>query len=103
LSGCDGLLDVGNQLVLVRVAGDAWEGLGSWVGELPRPCLESEGSTGETGVVSESCNTATTVVSEELKVEKGSATTWEASKDLLPTTLLLVAMGELNVNVLERD
>ena len=47
----DSLLDVGNQEVLVFIAGDARKRLVLAVGELPGPGAESQSGTSETGVL----------------------------------------------------
>ena len=47
----DGLLDVGNQKILVLIAGDARKRLVLAVSELPGPGAESQGGTSETGVL----------------------------------------------------
>jgi hypothetical protein len=54
-------------------------------------------------MVSKGGNTSRSVVNEEFKIEKGSTTTREPGEDLLPSSLLLVAMGELNMDMFERD
>ena len=70
--------------------------------ELPCPCLECKRSTSESSVVSESCDTAA-FVGEEFEVKESSATARESREDLLPAGLLLVAMCELNMDMLEGD
>lgn len=47
----DGLLNVGDQKVLVLIAGDARKRLVLAVSELPGPGAESQGGTSETGVL----------------------------------------------------
>lgn len=54
-------------------------------------------------MVSESSNTAAFIVSEEFEIEEGSSTTWEATKNSLPSSLVLVAVCELDVDMLEWD
>lgn len=71
--------------------------------ELPCPCLECERCTGKSSVVSEGCDTAALVIGEEFEIEEGSAATRESREDLLPSALLLVAMCELNMDMLERN
>lgn len=70
--------------------------------ELPCPCLECKRCTGKSSMVSESCDTAA-VVGEEFEVKESSATARESREDLLPAGLLLVAMCELNMDMLEGD
>ena len=73
------------------------------MGELPCPCLECKRCTGESSVVSESCDSAAFIIGEEFEIKEGSAATRETGEDLLPSGLLLVAVCELNMDVLERD
>lgn len=97
----DGLLDIGNERGLVGVGGDAWEGLG--VGELPGPVLEGESSTGETGVEAVGGDAAAALVNEEFEVEERAVAAGEAGEDGFPPALVLVAVGELDVDVLQWD
>lgn len=71
--------------------------------ELPCPCLEGECGACESGVVTECCDTATTVIDEEFEIEEGTTAAGEATQYGVPSTLLLVAVCELDVDVLERD
>jgi len=68
---------------------------------LPCPCLKSEGCTCKACVVSESSNTSTSVVDEEFEIKEGTTAAGEAGEDLFPAALLLIAMCELDVDVLE--
>jgi len=54
-------------------------------------------------MVSECCDSAAFVIGEEFEVEEGSATPWESRQDLIPAALVLVTMGELDVDMLEGD
>jgi len=71
--------------------------------ELPCPCLESKSCSSKSGMVTKSCNPSVLLVGEEFEVKKGSPTTREARENLLPSTLLLVAMCELDMRVLKGD
>jgi hypothetical protein len=54
-------------------------------------------------MVSEGCYSSASVIGEEFKVEEGSAAAWEPGQNLVPASLILVAMGELNMDMLKRD
>jgi hypothetical protein len=70
---------------------------------LPGPVLESKSGAGKASVVSVCGDTAASLVNEELEVEKGAVATREAGEDGFPSTLGLIAMGELDVYVLQWD
>jgi len=53
-------------------------------------------------MVSEGSNSATSI-GKEFEIEEGSTAAWESREDLLPASLVLVAMRELDVNMLEGD
>ena len=97
----DGLLDVLNEEVLVLIARDTGKGLVLAVLELPGPGQESESSTSETGVVAKRSNAATVLIFVELKVKEGAVTPGKTTKNGVPAALVLVAVGELNVSVLQ--
>lgn len=99
----DGLLDVLNEEVLVLIARDTGKRLVLAVLELPGPGQESESSTSETGVVAKRSNTATVLIFEELKIKKGAVTPGKTTKNGVPAALVLVAVGELNVSVLQGE
>jgi hypothetical protein len=99
----DGLLDILNEEMLVFIARDTGERLVLAVLELPGPGQESESSTGETGVVTKRSNAATVLVLEELKVEKSAVALIKTTKNGVPATLVLVAVCELNVSVLQGE
>jgi hypothetical protein len=99
----DGLLDVLNEEVLVLIARDTGQRLVLAVLELPCPGQESESSTGETGVVAKRSNTATVFIFEELKVKESAVTPGETTENGVPAALVLVAVGELNVSVLQGE
>ena len=74
------------------------------MGQLPGPVLQGEGGTAEAGGVSEGGDaTSGGGVLQKLEVEEGTATAGEAGQDGLPPALLLIAMGKLNMDVLEGD
>lgn len=96
------LLDIGNQLVLIRVRGHAVQRLRGRVGQLPRPVLQSQRSACEASVVSESSNPPPGLrVRQELEIEQGAAAAGEAGEHRVPALLALVAVGELDVDVLQ--
>jgi hypothetical protein len=97
------LLHVLNEEVLVLVARDTGQRLVLAVLELPCPGQESERSTSETGVVAKRSNTATVFIFEELKVKESAVTPGETTKNGVPAALVLVAVGELDVSVLQGE
>jgi hypothetical protein len=99
----DGLLDVFNEEVLVLIARDAGERLVLAVLELPGPGQESESSASETGVVAKRSNTATVLIFEELEVEESTIALVETTENGVPTALVLVAVCELDVGVLQGE
>jgi hypothetical protein len=99
----DGLLDVLNEEVLVLIARDAGERLVLAVLELPCPGQESESSTSETGVVAECSDTATVLIFKELKIEESAIALVKTTENGVPAALVLVAVCELNVGVLQGE
>ena len=89
------LLDVLDQGSLVGIAGHAGEGLG--VVQLPGPDLESQSGTRGTSVEAKGGNAAATVVDKELQIQQGTAASWEAGQDGVPTGLLLVCAQGLGM------
>lgn len=71
--------------------------------ELPRPCLQSQSCTCKASMISEGSYSASFIIDEEFEIEEGSTTAWESRQDLFPASLVLVAMRELDVYVLEGD
>lgn len=65
---CNRLLDVGDQIRFVWVAGDAWEGLAVGVVELPCPGLESQSCTSKSSMVSKGSDSAASIVDEEFEI-----------------------------------
>lgn len=47
-------------------------------------------------------NPAASIIGQEFQVEQCALSAWPAAEDLLPATLLLEAMGESDVDVLQR-
>ena len=99
----DSLLDVFNEEVLVFVARDTGKRLVLAVLELPCPSQESESSTSETGVVAKRSNTPTVLIFKELKVEKSAVSLVETTENGIPATLVLVAVCELDMSVLQGE
>jgi hypothetical protein len=54
-------------------------------------------------MISEGSYSASSIIDEEFEIEEGSTTAWEPRQDLFPASLVLVAMRELDVYVLEGD
>lgn len=97
----DDLLNVRNQLALIRIRGHGSQSLA--LVDLLSPGLYSQSRTSETSMVSESRDPTTALILQELKIVKSTLTSREAGQNLLPSTLVLVAVGELNVCVLEGE
>jgi hypothetical protein len=70
---------------------------------LMRPNLYAQRGTGKSSMVSERRDSASSVVLKKLKVEESTIAGGEAGEDLIPTSLVLVAVRELDVGVLERE
>lgn len=70
---------------------------------MPGPVLDSERSTSVSSRKAKSGNAAACIVSEELQVQQETVAPGPAAQDLLPTTLLLVAVGECDVDMLEGE
>lgn len=68
---------------------------------LPVPCLHSKRSACETSVVTKRRYTPALVVLQELKIEQCTAAAREPAQDRLPSCLVLVAVSELDVCVLQ--
>jgi hypothetical protein len=94
----DSLLDVRDQSILVRVRRNTAK-LNIRVQLLVSPNLDSESGTGKSSVVSEGGNTTSGLILEELQVVKSSVTVGETGQDIGPTSLVLVAVCELDVGV----
>jgi hypothetical protein len=99
----DSLLDVLDEKVLVLIARHAGQRLVLAVLELPGPGQERESSTSETGVVAKRSNTPTVLIFEELKVKKSAVSLVETTENGVPATLVLVAVCELDVGVLQGE
>jgi hypothetical protein len=70
---------------------------------LPGPVLDSKCRAGITSGEAESSNATANVVGEELKVKQQTLATRPTAQDLVPTTLLLVAVSKCDVNMLQRE
>lgn len=103
LASLNGLRNRLDQEVLVGVGNLTGQSLTVRVSQLPSPVLDSQSSTGVTSRETKSSNTAANVISEELQVEQETLSTGPAAQDLLPATLLLVAVRESDVDVLEGE
>ena len=103
LAGLDGLRNRLDQEILVGIGNLTRQSLTVRVSQLPSPVLDSQGSTGVTGREAECSHTATNVIREELQVEQEAVSARPAAQNLLPTALLLVAVGESDVHVFEGE
>lgn len=103
LTSLDALLHGLNEEVLVGVRDLTGKRLTLGVGQLPGPVLDGESRASITSRETESSNTATRLVGKELQVQQEALTTVPAAQDILPATLLLVAVGKSNMDVLQRE
>lgn len=103
LTGLDALLHGLNEEVLVGVRDLTGKRLTLGVSQLPGPVLDGESRASITSRETESSNTATRLVGKELQVQQETLTTVPAAQDILPATLLLVAVGKSNMDVLQRE
>lgn len=71
--------------------------------QLPSPVLDSKSRAGIASRETKSSDTAANVISEELKVKEKPLSAGPAAQDLVPATLLLVAVGKCDVDVLQRE
>lgn len=103
LASLNGLRHGFNQKVLVGIGNLTGQNLTLGVSQLPSPVLNCQGSPGVTSREAKCSNTAANVISEELKVEQEALSTGPAAQNLIPATLLLVTVGESDVDVLEGE
>jgi hypothetical protein len=103
LASLNGLRNRLDQEVLVGVRHLTGQSLTVRVSQLPGPVLDSQSSAGVTSRETKSSNTTANVISEELQVEQETLSPGPAAQDLLPAALLLVAVGESDVDMLERE
>lgn len=71
--------------------------------QLPGPVLNSQGSASVSSREAKGSNTAARIVSEELQVQQETVAAGPAAQNLLPTALLLVAVGECDVDMLKGE
>lgn len=71
--------------------------------QLPRPVLDSKSGAGIASRETESSNATADIIGKELQVKQETVTTGPAAQNLFPATLLLVAVGKSNMDVLERE
>lgn len=71
--------------------------------QLPGPILHSQRCASVSCRKAKGSNPATCVISEELQVQQKTVSAGPAAQDLLPTTLLLVAMGKCDVDMLKGE
>lgn len=100
LTSLDALLHGLNEEVLVSVRNLTGQRSTVRVSQLPGPVLHSQRRTGVTSREAKSSNTAANLIGKELQVKQETIATVPAAQDVLPATLLLVAVGESDVNVL---
>lgn len=102
LTSLDALLHGLNEQVLVGVRDLTGERLALGVSQLPSPVLDCKSGASITSRETESSNTATRLVGKELQVQQEALTTIPAAQDILPATLLLVAVGKSDMDVFQR-
>lgn len=73
------------------------------MGQLPGPVLDGKCRTGIASREAESSNATANIISEELQIKQETLATRPAAQDLIPATLLLVAVGKSDVNMLQRE
>jgi len=103
LASLDGLRNGLDQEVLVGIGNFTRQSLTIRVSQLPSPVLNSQGSTSVTSREAKGSHTAANIISEELQVEQEAISARPPAQHTFPATLLLVAVGESDVDVLERE
>lgn len=103
LTSLNALLHGSNKEVLVGIRNLTGQRLTLGVSQLPSPVLDSESRASITSGETESSNTTARLVGKELQIQQETLTTRPAAQDILPATLLLVAVGESDVDVLQRE
>ena len=91
-----------NERLLIREWLDCTKFLARVV-ELVGPYFKSKCCSSKSSMVSEGCDTASSLVLQELEIEKGSTSAGESAKDSFPSLLILEDVEEGDVGVLERD
>lgn len=72
--------------------------------QLPGPILQRQRRARKARMVPKRSDAAASIgISQELQVQQGAAAAREAGQHLVPVLLALVAVGELDVDVLERE
>jgi hypothetical protein len=99
LTSLNALLHRGNEQVLVGIRDLTGQRLSLGVSQLPSPVLDGQSRASITGRETESSNTAARLVGKELQVQQETLTTVPATQDILPATLLLVAVGKSDMDV----
>jgi len=94
--------DVVDQQTLVRIWLDTVQ-TDLVLHYLSRPCLDRKRGASESSVETKSRDSSASLILQELEVEKSAVAARESGKHVLPSTLALVAVCELNVGVLERE
>lgn len=103
LTSLNALLHGSNEEVLVGIRDLAGQRLTLGVSQLPSPVLDSESRASIASGETESSNTTTRLVGKELQIQQETLTTRPAAQDILPATLLLVAVRESDVDVLQGE
>jgi hypothetical protein len=70
---------------------------------LPGPVLDSKCRTSIASRETESSNATANIIGEEFQIKQQTLATGPAAQNLIPTTLLLVAVGKGDVNMLQRE
>lgn len=103
LTSLESLLHRLDQEVLVGIRNLTGKRSALGVSQLPSPVFDSKSRTGIASRETKSSNTTANVISEELKVKEKTLSARPAAQDLVPATLLLVAVGKCDVDVLQRE
>ena len=70
---------------------------------MPGPVHDGKGSSCIPSMIPKSSNTAAILVGQEFKIKQGTRAGWKPGKDFAPVGLVLVAVRELDVCVVQRN
>jgi hypothetical protein len=103
LTSLDALFHGLNEEILVGVRDLTGKRSTVGVSQLPGPVFHSQCRTGVTSREAKGSDTAANFIGKELQVKEKTIATVPAAQDVLPATLLLVAVGESDVDVLQGE
>lgn len=67
----------------------------------PSPIHQCEGGPCVAGVVPKGGNSAAGAIGQEFKIEKGATASWKTREDGVPIRLAFIAVGKLDVSMME--